>query len=167
MGNCSVSLWEETNPMKIPAPPADARRIGLRACSQVSPWSPRTCTFGVRHGRRCAVAGPGRRTEKQTQRPLAGDDEEPHNIAALQDRGVTVQLDCFGPNEELITKLDAARPMSGYKPSLPARTRSPQCDRGLTVNQLRSNDVIPAAATELDRQPVSPEQAVSGGAHRE
>lgn len=63
-----------------------------------------------------------------------GDYEDPENISDFQDeRGVRVQLDSFGSNEELIAKLAATRGTSGYDIVVPT---------GLYIPQMAANGLL-------------------------
>lgn len=56
-----------------------------------------------------------------------GDYDDPANVRRFQDReGVTVQLDAFASNEEMIAKLGTARGTSGYDVVVPTGSYVPQ-----------------------------------------
>ena len=54
-----------------------------------------------------------------------GDYDDPGNLKAFQKRGVTVQLDSFASNEEMIAKLSTTRGTSGYDVVVPTGSYVP------------------------------------------
>ncbi|MUL81434.1 MULTISPECIES: PotD/PotF family extracellular solute-binding protein [unclassified Mycolicibacterium] len=54
-----------------------------------------------------------------------GDYDDPDNLAEFGRRGVTIQVDNFGSNEELVAKLGAARGTSGYDVVVPTGSYIP------------------------------------------
>ncbi|WP_223690963.1 polyamine ABC transporter substrate-binding protein [Leifsonia poae] len=80
--------------------------LALTACS-------RQTAFG-------ASARPDRHLESQLNVYSWGDYDDPGNLSAFQKKtGVTVQLDSYGSNEEMIAKLGATRGTSGYDVVVP------------------------------------------------
>lgn len=89
-----------------------AAGLALTACS-------RQTAFG-------ASALPDGRIESQLNVYSWGDYDDPANISAFQrKKGVTVQLDSYGSNEEMIAKLGATRGTSGYDIVVPTGSYIP------------------------------------------
>lgn len=108
-------------------------RVRVLASETVAPRISRRALLGgfALAGVSAALAGCGRSDEfaagaatdgtRESQLNVYswGDYDDPANIAAFQKRGVTVQLDSFASNEEMIAKLGAARGTSGYDVVVP------------------------------------------------
>ena len=76
------------------------------------------------------------KTEKQLNVYSWGDYDDPANIAAFSKRGITVQLDSYSSNEELIAKLGAARGTSGYDVVVPTGNYIPMMAKNRLLTPL-------------------------------
>ncbi|GAB3402931.1 spermidine/putrescine ABC transporter substrate-binding protein [Schumannella luteola] len=66
-----------------------------------------------------------------------GDYDDPRNISAFQRKnGVTVQIDSYGSNEEMISKLGATRGTSGYDIIVPTGVYVPLLAKNKLVQKL-------------------------------
>jgi spermidine/putrescine transport system substrate-binding protein len=83
-----------------------------------------------------ASAAPDGSSESQLNVYSWGDYDDPANIAEFQERGVTVQLDSFASNEEMIAKLGAARGTSGYDVVVPTGNFVPMMSENGLLQEL-------------------------------
>ena len=62
-----------------------------------------------------------------------GDYDDPDNVRRFRrERGITIQLDAFASNEEMIAKLGTARGTSGYDVVVPTGAYVPLTKKGLS-----------------------------------
>lgn len=119
--------------MKVLAPRAEVPRLTRRAL---------LAGFGVVGVG--ALTGCGERTYAPTAAPDGkpegrlnvyswGDYDDPDNVRRFRrERGITIQLDAFASNEEMIAKLGTARGTSGYDVVVPTGAYVPLTKKGLS-----------------------------------
>lgn len=122
--------------LRVLATPGDARRItrrGLLAGFAIT-GAGLALTACSRNG--VPSPAPDGTLEDQLNVYSWGDYDDPDNVAAFQDRGVSVQIDSYGSNEELVAKLGAARGTSGYDIVVPTGSYVPMMARAGLLEKL-------------------------------
>jgi spermidine/putrescine transport system substrate-binding protein len=111
--------------LRILASPNDARRITRR--SLLAGFAVAGAGLALSGCARGGVPSPAPdgRMEDQLNIYSWGDYDDPDNLAEFGRRGVTLQVDNFASNEELVAKLGAARGTSGYDIVVPTGSYVP------------------------------------------
>lgn len=124
------------DPLRILASPSDARRITRR--SLLAGFAVAGAGLLVPACSRGGVPSPAPDGQLENKLNIYswGDYDDPANLAAFGNRGVTVQVDNFGSNEELVAKLGAARGTSGYDVVVPTGSYVPMMVRAGLLEKL-------------------------------
>ena len=111
--------------IRILACPGDAPRISRR--SLLAGFAVAGAGLAVSACSRSGVPSPAPdgKVEDKLNVYSWGDYDDPDNVAAFQDKGISVQIDSYGSNEELVAKLGAARGTSGYDVVVPTGSYVP------------------------------------------
>ncbi|WP_210115483.1 spermidine/putrescine ABC transporter substrate-binding protein [Mycobacterium sp. DL99] len=111
--------------LRILASPSDARRITRRSLlAGFAVAGAGLAMSGCSKGGVPSPAADGQMEDKLNIYSW-GDYDDPGNLAEFGRRGITVQVDNFGSNEELVAKLGAARGTSGYDIVVPTGSYVP------------------------------------------
>ncbi|MCV7159716.1 extracellular solute-binding protein [Mycolicibacterium brisbanense] len=122
--------------LRILASPNDSRRITRR--SLLAGFAVAGAGLALSGCSRGGVPSPAPdgKIEDQLNIYSWGDYDDPDNLAEFGRRGVTLQVDNFGSNEELVAKLGAARGTSGYDIVVPTGSYVPMMARAGLLEQL-------------------------------
>ncbi|CDO20466.1 MULTISPECIES: extracellular solute-binding protein [Mycolicibacterium] len=144
--------------LRILASPSDAQRITRR--SLLAGFAVAGAGLALSGCARGGVPSPPAdgRLEDQLNVYSWGDYDDPDNLAEFSKRGVTVQVDNFGSNEELVAKLGAARGTSGYDIVVPTGSYVPMMAHAGLLEKLDHSYLPNLANVEATylRQPWDP-----------
>ena len=119
--------------MKVLAPRAEVPRLTRRALLAGFGGGGARALTGLCGRTYAPTAAPDGKPEGRLNVYSWGDYDDPDNVRRFRrERGITIQLDAFASNEEMIAKLGTARGTSGYDVVVPTGAYVPLTKKGLS-----------------------------------